>query len=205
LAKRVIVLTGGIGSGKSLAADHFAAKGITVVDADALSRQLTAPGGAALAAIRSALGPQWFAQDGGLDRDRVRALVFADPSARRQLEAILHPMIRRAAQVALALAPDPYAIYMVPLWIETHRSPTQPGPTEEPVEGVIVVDCAQETQIQRVMQRSGLTREDVLAIMATQASREERREKATHLLNNDGGIEQLAQQVDALHEQLIHS
>jgi len=148
LAKRVIVLTGGIGSGKSLAADHFAAKGITVVDADALSR---------------------------------------------------------AAQAALALAPDPYAIYMVPLWIETHRSPTQPGPTEEPVEGVIVVDCAQETQIQRVMQRSGLTREDVLAIMATQASREERREKATHLLNNDGGIEQLAQQVDALHEQLIHS
>ena len=205
MAKRVIVLTGGIGSGKSLAADHFAAKGITVVDADALSRQLTAPGGAALAAIRSALGPQWFTRDGGLDRDRMRALVFADPSARRQLEAILHPMIRREAQAALALAPDPYAIYMVPLWIETHRSPAQPGPTENPVEGVIVVDCAQETQIQRVMQRSGLKREDVLAIMATQASREERQTKATHLLNNDGGIEQLAQQVDALHQQLIHS
>lgn len=205
MAKRVIVLTGGIGSGKSLAADYFAAKGITVVDADALSRQLTAPGGAALAAIRSALGPQWFAQDGGLDRDRVRALVFADPSARQRLEAILHPMIRHEARAALALAPDPYAIYMVPLWIETHRSPAQPSPTEDPVEGVIVVDCAQETQIQRVMQRSGLTREEVLAIMATQASREERRSKATHLLNNDGGIEQLAQQVDALHQQLIHS
>jgi dephospho-CoA kinase len=205
LAKRVIVLTGGIGSGKSLAADHFAAKGITVVDADALSRQLTAPGGAALAAIRSALGPQWFAQDGGLDRDRVRALVFADPSARQQLEAILHPMIRREAQAALALAPDPYAIYMVPLWIETHRSPAQSRPTEDPVEGVIVVDCAEETQIQRVMRRSGLTREDVLAIMATQASREERRASATHLLNNDAGIEQLGRQVAALHEQLIHS
>jgi dephospho-CoA kinase len=94
---------------------------------------------------------------------------------------------------------------MVPLWIETHRSPAQPSPTEDPVEGVIVVDCAQETQIQRVMRRSGLTREEVLAIMATQASREERRSKATHLLNNDGGIEQLAQQVDALHQQLIHS
>ena len=194
------MLTGGIGSGKSLAADYFAAKGITVVDADALSRQLTAPGGAALAAIRSALGPQWFRRDGGLDRDRVRALVFADPSARQRLEAILHPMIRHEARAALALAPDPYAIYMVPLWIETHRSPA-----EDPVEGVIVVDCAQETQIQRVMRRSGLTREEVLAIMATQANREERRSKATHLLNNDGGIEQLAQQVDALHQQLIHS
>jgi dephospho-CoA kinase len=205
LAKRIIVLTGGIGSGKSLAADHFAAKGITVVDADALARQLTAPGGAALAAIRSAFGPQWFAQDGGLDRERVRALVFANPSARQQLEAILHPMIRREAQAALALAPDPYAIYMVPLWIETHRSPSQSRPAEGPIEGVIVVDCAEETQIQRVMQRSGLQREDVLAIMATQASREERRANATHLLNNDGEIEQLAQQVDALHQQLIHS
>ncbi len=205
MAKRIIVLTGGIGSGKSLAADHFAAKGITVVDADALARQLTAPGGAALAAIRSAFGPQWFAQDGGLDRDRVRALVFADPSARQQLEAILHPMIRSEAQAALALAPDPYAIYMVPLWIETHRSPPQSRPAEGPIEGVIVVDCAEETQIQRVMQRSGLQREDVLAIMATQASREERRANATHLLNNDGEIEQLAQQVDALHQQLIHS
>jgi dephospho-CoA kinase len=205
LAKRVIVLTGGIGSGKSLAADHFAAKGITVVDADALSRQLTAPGGAAIAAIRSAMGPQWFRKDGGLDRDRVRALVFADPSARQQLEAILHPMIRCEAQAALALAPEPYVIYMVPLWIETHRSPMRSRPTEGPVEGIIVGDCAEETQIQRVMQRSGLTREDVLAIMATQASRAERQANATHLLNNDGGIEQLAQQIDALHQQLIHS
>ncbi len=205
MAKRVIVLTGGIGSGKSLAADHFASKGITVVDADALSRQLTAPGGAAIATIRSAMGPQWFRKDGGLDRDRVRALVFADPSARQQLEAILHPMIRREAQAALALAPDPYAIYMVPLWIETHRSPTQPRPTEGPVEGVIVVDCAEETQIRRVMQRSGLAREDVLAIMATQASRAERQANATYLLNNDGGVEQLAQQIDTLHQQLIHS
>jgi dephospho-CoA kinase len=205
LAKRIIVLTGGIGSGKSIAAQRFAAKGITVVDADVLSRQLTAPGGAAIAAIRSALGPQCIGQDGGLDRDRVRAQVFADPSARQQLESILHPMIRREAQAALAMAPDPYAIYMVPLWIETHRVRTEPRPTEDQVDGIIVVDCAEETQIQRVMQRSGLRREDVLAIMAAQASREERRAYATHLLNNDGGIEQLTQQVDALHEDLIHS
>ena len=199
------MLTGGIGSGKSLAADRFASKGITVVDADALSRQLTAPGGDAIAAIRSALGQQYIAQDGGLDRDRARAQILSDPAARRQLEAILHPMIRREAQAALALAADPYAIYMVPLWIETHRSPTGPSPTELEISGIIVVDCAKETQIQRVMQRSGLCREDVLAIMAVQASREERRANATYLLNNDGSVEHLAQQVNALHEQLIHS
>lgn len=163
------------------------------------------PGGDAIAAIRSALGQQYIAQDGGLDRDRARAQIFSDPAARRQLEAILHPMIRREAQAALALAADPYAIYMVPLWIETHRSPTGPSPTELEISGIIVVDCAKETQIQRVMQRSGLCREDVLAIMAVQASREERRANATYLLNNDGSVEHLAQQVNALHEQLIHS
>ncbi|MEY2682619.1 MAG: hypothetical protein RIQ66_1180 [Pseudomonadota bacterium] len=205
MARRIFILTGGIGSGKSLAAEQFASKGITVVDADALSRQLTAPGGDAIAAIRSALGQDYIAQDGGLDRDRARTKIFSDPAARRQLEAILHPMIRRDAQAALALAADPYAIYMVPLWIETRRSPTGPGPTEVDNNGVIVVDCAKETQIQRVMQRSGLRREDVLAIMAVQASREERRANATYLLNNDGSVEHLTQQVNALHEQLIHS
>ena len=205
MAKRIFILTGGIGSGKSLAAKQFASKGITVVDADALSRQLTAPGGDAIAAIRSTLGQQYITPDGGLDRDRARAQVFSDPAARRQLEAILHPMIRRDAQAALALAADPYAIYMVPLWIETHRSPTGPSPTEVEINGIIVVDCAQEMQVQRVMQRSGLRREDVLAIMAVQASREERRANATYVLKNDGSVEHLAQQVDALHKQLIHS
>ena len=192
------MLTGGIGCGKSLAADVFAQLGITVVDADVLSRQLTAPDGEALAGIVDAFGQAFIAADGGLDRAKMRDLVFQAPEKRLQLEALLHPRIQARAAEALANAPGPYAVYVVPLWVESKQKLGAP-------EHVVLVDCPEELQIARVMNRSGLSREQVLAIMSAQASRSERQKAADLILTNDQGIEQLAEQVRSLHQRLIHS
>ncbi len=198
MAKRIVVLTGGIGSGKSLAADLFAQHGVTIVDADQISRALTAPGGAALPDIINTFGTAYIAGDGGLDRAKMRDLVFQAPDKRQQLEAILHPIIRNQASEALAKAPEPYAVYVVPLWVEHQHHMITP-------DHVILVDCPEELQITRVMQRSGLSRDQVLAVMATQASRQERQKAADLILTNDQGVAHLAKQVSDLHQRLIHS
>ncbi len=206
MADRIVVLTGGIGCGKSLAAERFAAKGVTIVDADEISHRLTGPAGSAIPAIRQALGEAVITADQGLDRPKVRALVFADPHARARLEAVLHPMIQREALTALRAATGPYAIYMVPLWVEKQpRDPADAADRQLLPAAVVVVDCEEETQITRVMQRSGLPRDQVKAIMATQASRQARRLAADHILNNSGSREDLWAQIDRLHETLIHS
>lgn len=206
MADRIVVLTGGIGCGKSLAAERFAARGITIVDADEISHRLTGPSGKAIGAIRKALGDAVITDQQSLNRPKVRALVFADPRARRALEAVLHPMIQQEALMALDAAAGPYAVYMVPLWVEkqARNQADSPGRPLLPA-AVVVVDCDEEAQIARVMKRSGLTRDQVTAIMATQASRQARALAADHILNNSGTQDDLWAQIDRLHETLIHS
>lgn len=210
LSDRIVVLTGGIGCGKTQVARCFADCGVPVVDADEIAHAITAANGAAIPALQQAFGDTVIAPDGSLDRTKVRALVFADPAQRQRLEAILHPMIAAQAKTLLHEAVGPYALYVVPLWFEKAQARRQrTGESSEtdslcPIQ-VIAVDCKEETQIARVMQRSQLTREAVEAIMATQVSRTERRGKADLVIDNEGSLETLAQQVEEIHKALIRS
>lgn len=195
----VVGLTGGIGSGKSAAAERFAALGAAVVDTDAIAHELTAPAGAALAALRAAFGDGVVAADGRLDRAAMRALVFADPLARHRLEAILHPLIRAEAErrTAAALAAGaPYVVLVVPLLVES-------GDYRQRVGRVVVVECDEETRIDRVVSRSGLEPDEVRRIMAAQASPEARRQAADDLIDNGGDQDLLRRQVDELHRRYL--
>jgi len=194
----IVGLTGGIGSGKSAVAARFAALGVPVVDTDVIARELTAPGGAGIAPLRAAFGDEVIAADGALDRAAMRRIAFADPAARTRLEAILHPLIRAASESScrLASADFPYVLLVVPLLVES-------GSYRERVDRVCVVDCPEEVQIARVMQRSGLSRAEVAAIMAAQASRSQRLAVANDIIDNSSGLADLVTQVDRLHEQYI--
>jgi dephospho-CoA kinase len=185
-------LTGGIGSGKSAASRIFEALGAAVVDTDEISRALTAPEGAAIAAIRKKFGPESIGPDGGLDRERMRLLVFRDARLRKQLEAILHPQIRAHARAAIAAAHAPYVIVVVPLLLET-------GAYMELVERVLVVDCDEADQVRRVTASRGLAPEEVRRIMATQLTRAGRLRRADDVIHNDGTLEALRSQVERLH------
>jgi len=189
-----IGLTGGIGSGKSTVAALWVELGVTLVDTDAIARTLTLPGGAALPAIAAKFGADMIGVDGALDRVRMRERVFHDPAARRQLEAILHPLIGIQARTEADAAQGP-VIFDVPLLVES-------GHWRERVERVLVVDCEESTQVERVMRRSGWTREAVEAVIRQQATREQRRAAADAIIYNDGGvtIAQLRLQVQALAE-----
>ena len=195
----IIGLTGGIGSGKSAAADRFAALGIPVVDTDAISHQLTAAGGAAMPEISAVFGNTVLRPDGALDRISMRDRVFSDPTARLQLEAILHPLIREESRrqlVAAATPTDnqpraPYALLVVPLLVES-------GNYRERVDRLLVVDCPVETQVDRVVSRSGMSRAEVMRIVAAQASRERRLAAADDVISNDRTLDHLHRQIDAL-------
>lgn len=189
-------LTGGIGSGKSTAAEMFGKLGATVVDTDAISHELTAPGGAAMAAIREQFGPESMAADGSLDRGRMRGLVFRDAAAKKTLEAILHPAIRGIARARVAAANAPYVILMVPLLLET-------GACLDLVRRVLVIDCSEERQVERAARRGALAVEEVRRIMASQLARAARIERADDVLDNDGGIEALRLQVEKLHDRYL--
>ncbi|MBI3100456.1 MAG: dephospho-CoA kinase [Burkholderiales bacterium] len=174
-------LTGGIGSGKSTVAAMLEACGAAVVDADQISRQLTAANGAALPAIAQAFGPSLIAADGALDRARMRGLIFRQPQARQQLEAIIHPLVgqetARQAQAAMAQGRR-MVVYDIPLLVESGRWRRQ-------LDAVIVVDCREQTQIDRVVARNQLSPDAVRGIMAAQASRSQRRACADVVLFND--------------------
>ena len=176
-----IGLTGGIGSGKStVAAALVELGGALLVDTDAISRALTLPGGAAMAAIEARFGPAFVSADGALDRAAMRDLAFRDPTAKQALEAILHPMIgaETTRQAALA-APGQRVVFDVPLLVESGR-------WRRLVDRVLVVDCREETQIARVMARSGLSEAAVRAILAQQATRTQRRAAADAVIHNEG-------------------
>ena len=189
-------LTGGIGSGKSVASGEFEALGAAVVDTDEISRALTAPGGSAIAAIRKQFSPQAIGPDGGLDRERMRQRVFQDAASRKQLEAILHPLIRDRARAAIAAARAPYVIVVVPLLLET-------GAYADLVRRVLVVDSDETEQVRRVTARSGMAPEEVRRIMATQLPRAERLRRADDVLRNDGGLDALRRQVRELHARYL--
>jgi len=189
-------LTGGIGSGKSAVSGMFGVLGAAVVDTDEISRALTAPGGGAIAAVREAFGPEATGPDGGLDRERMRLLVFRDAASRTRLEAILHPLIRGRTRTAIAAARAPYVIVVVPLLLET-------GACMELVQRVLVVDCDEAEQVRRVAESRGLAPEDVRRIMATQLPRAERVRRADDVLHNDGTIEALRGQVEQLHARYV--
>ncbi len=191
-----IGLTGGIGSGKSSAADCFSALGAGVIDTDAISRELTAAGGAAMPSIRDQFGPEYVAADGALDRARMRSRVFAEALARRQLEAILHPLIGRESRRCLAEARAPYVLLVVPLLLET-------GAYRELIRRVLVVDCAESLQVERTVRRSRITEAEVRAIMAAQLPRAERLARADDVIHNDGDTAALQARVADLHRQYL--
>ena len=173
-------LTGGIGSGKSTVAGFLREAGATIVDTDAISRALTAAGGAAMPAIAQEFGAEFVTTDGALDRERMRALAFSDTSAKRRLESILHPLITAEALAqADAAAGAPLIVFDVPLLVESGRWRPR-------LARVLVVDCSAETQITRVLQRPGWTRERIDGALAAQASRQARRAAADAVLLNDG-------------------
>jgi dephospho-CoA kinase len=192
----VVGLTGGIGSGKSAAADCFAARGIAVVDTDAIAHELTAVGGAAMPALLAEFGPEVAAPDGALDRACVRQLVFADPAARGRLEAILHPLIRTLADERCRDALSAYVILAVPLLVES-------GTYRERCNRIVAVDCPENLQISRVMARSKLSETEVRAIMAAQASRAERLAVADDVLDNGGDLHHLEIQIADLHRKYL--
>lgn len=194
----VVGLTGGIGSGKSAVADKFAQLGAAIVDTDAIAHELTRPGGAAIAHVRQAFGDGCIAADGAMDRRKVREMVFSDPTARKRLEAILHPMIRAESErrIAASAGTAPYAVHVVPLLVES-------ADYRKRVDRVLVVDCAEAIQVARVKQRSGLAEDEVRRIIASQAPRAARLAAADDVIDNSGPLDALGAQVQALHERYL--
>ncbi len=191
-----IGLTGGIGSGKSLVSDMLAARGAAIIDTDVIAHQLTAPGGLAMPAIRSAFGDAFVTPDGALNRAAMREHVFSDPAARKRLEAILHPLIGAETEAAAQRAEGLYLVFVVPLLVESGR-------WQQRVDRVLVVDCPDALQIERVIRRNQLSRTQVEAIMASQASRAQRLAAADDVIVNHADPAALAQQVASLHEAYV--
>lgn len=191
----VIGITGGIGSGKSAATNYLADKGVTVVDADLVSRQVVEPGQPALDEIRQHFGDQVIQADGTLDRRALRDIVFSDPSRREQLEAITHPAIAREMLRQLHESRSPYTILVSPLLLETSQ--------REMVERVLLVDVPEALQLERTARRDEVSEDQVRRIMAAQMSREERRRLADDIVINDDSLESLYRQLDELHQKYL--
>lgn len=191
----IVGLTGGIGSGKSAAAERFRALGITVVDADVCARIVVEPGKPALQAIAEHFGSAILQADGSLDRAALRQKIFADAAERQWLEALLHPLIFEEMWSQLQAAQSSYAILESPLLIEAGQRAI--------CQRVLVIDAAEETQLARATVRDKNSVEQVRAIMATQATREQRLAKADDVIGNDGDLAHLHAQVDTLHQQYV--
>lgn len=194
--KYVVGLTGGIGSGKSAVADQFAVRGIAVIDTDRIAHELTASAGAAMPKIQQRFGASFVTADGALDRPRMRELAFRDPQARRDLEAILHPMIRARAQEQIDAAISAYVVLVVPLLLES-------ADYRNRVNRVLVVDCDEDTQIERVRRRSGLETSQIRAIIDAQIPRTQRLALADDVILNDRSLADLPIQVEQLHARYL--
>jgi len=194
---RVIGITGGIGSGKSAVTAHLESLGIVVVDADLAARVVVEPGRPALKAIAEHFGQQVITADGELDRAALRAIVFADESERKWLEALTHPLIGEEIRHQLAEADSPYVVFSSPLLLETTQA--------ELCELIVVVDVDEQTQLTRTMARDNNNETQVRNIMAAQMTRQQRLERADRVIDNNGSLESLQQQVDQLHRDLLTS
>jgi len=191
-ASLIVGLTGGIGSGKSRAAELFQGQGVDVIDTDQIAHTLTQPGGAAIEPIRQTFGESFFLQDDILDRAALRKLVFANTQAKQQLESILHPLIYQETLHRIPTIRSDYGILVVPLLLETHDY-------RGTINRVLVIDCSEELQISRTMARSKVSKGEVQAIMATQLRRKERLDIADDVIQNDSDLHYLAKQVNLLH------
>jgi len=190
-----IGLTGGVASGKSTVARRFMELGVPVIDADAAARAVVALGKPGLAAVSERFGPRVLAENGELDRRALRDLIFEDPGSRRDLEAILHPLIRADMERSAELAVGPYVVMDIPLLVE--------GGSRDRVDRILVVDVDETMQLQRVMARDGCTEQQARAILASQASRRARLAAADDVLLNAGTVTDLRQAVDHLHERYL--
>ena len=188
-----VALTGGIASGKTTVANLFAALGVPIIDTDVLAREVVAPGSDLLPKIADHFGSAVLQADGGLDRRALRQRVFANPEDRRWLESLTHPAIRHLVDARSRTAKGPYVIVAIPLLVETQGSAR--------FDRVLVVDCAPELQLARLIARDGLTRAAAERMLAAQVSREERLAKADDVISNDGEIANLRDQVAKLHSQ----
>ena len=193
MAAPAIGLTGGIASGKSSVAARFAALGVDVVDADAVAREVVAPGTPGLGELVGAFGPGILDADGALDRRRMRERVFDDAQARRRLEAIVHPRVRRGMHEALERARGPYAVAAVPLLAEGGGRAAYPW-----MQRILVVDVPAALQLERVTRRDGIDAALAARMIAAQATRMQRLAIADDVLVNDASLSELAAQVDAL-------
>ena len=192
----IVGLTGGIGSGKSAAAQVFGELGATVIDTDAIAHALTAPGGAAIAPIQAAFGAGYITPEGALSRARMRELVFADAEKKRLLESILHPLIRARSNELVRAARSAYVILMVPLLVES-------GDYRGRCQRILVVDCPEELQLERVLARSGIAPAQARAIMATQVTRAARLAAADDVIDNSQDLAQLRRQIEVLHARYL--
>jgi dephospho-CoA kinase len=195
----LIGLTGGIGSGKTVVGDLLAGHGAGIIDTDKISHQITAPGGKAIPLITKTFGADFIDPQGALNRPKMRTLVFEDPNARQVLEQITHPLIQEeTAKQALGLLKPgvPYLVFVVPLLIES-------GFWTKLIDYLVVVDCPEETQIQRVMHRNNMTRLDVENILKAQTSRNARLTAANAVIENQGSLDELNSTVLKLHQQLL--
>lgn len=184
-------LTGGIASGKSTAANLFAALGVPIVDTDLLAREVVAPGAPLLAKVAAHFGDAVLSPDGSLDRRELRSRVFADPAERAWLEALTHPAIRELTDARCEAATGAYVIVAIPLLVETAGAAR--------FDRVLVVDCDPELQIARLSARDGTSREEALRMLAAQATREQRLSVADDVIHNDGDLASLHDQVGKLH------
>lgn len=189
----IIGLTGGIGSGKTKAADIFKQLGVGIIDADQIAHELTRPDGKAIDPIRKMFGDGVIGEDGSMNRVAMRKLAFSDTTARHKLESILHPLIYQETQRQLSRIQSEYAVLVVPLLLET-------GNYLQLINRILVIDCPESLQISRAMQRSKLSEQAVRDVMAIQCARDERLAQANDVIVNDSSEEHLQQQVQKLHQ-----
>jgi len=190
-----IGLTGGIASGKSTVADVFTELGAAVVDTDAVAREVVAPGESGLEAVATEFGPDILLPNGELDRRALRSIVFRDPQRRETLESILHPLIRARTLQVIASLEAPYVVVVVPLLLETGFA--------ELVERILVVDCPEAQQLERLRQRDDVGESEAQAMLAAQIDRQTRLARAHDVIDNSGSIESTRAQVKALHERYL--
>lgn len=191
-----IGLTGGIGSGKTLASDHFASLGVPIVDTDVIAREVVAPGQPALDALVTTFGQQVLHENKTLNRDVMRQIAFSSTDNKRKLDAITHPAIQQACQAAIDAITTPYCIIVIPLL-------TQKSDLFIALDRVVTVNCDEKIRLKRVMQRNNLSANDVEKIMRTQLTDEQRKMFTNDIIVNESSIEAVQQQVESLHNKYL--